>query len=160
MCDGSAENTITIADVMKRIDNMATWAQGINRQLNGVDVATLWAEADALVTQYDAVPAEIRALEQSKATLEASVADLRESYELIEANLILSCNGKNPEHRKAQLRIALADNEKAGELANEIATKELSIKLLKVEIQEKEKVWSDYHRKVTILASKAGISYR
>ena len=153
-------NGASQADIMKRINDMAKWAQGINRQLNGVDVATLLAEADALVTEYDAVPAEIREMEQERTTLIAHLASMREEYEIIEANLSLACNGKNAEQRKAQLRIALAEHEDAMQLAKRIADTDLKVKLLDVEIQEKERVWSDYHRKVMILASKAGVSYR
>ena len=154
-------NGVSLEKVAARIQGMSEWAQTVERRLNGVpDAKVLWAEADALAAQYSDVPGQIRELEQGRATLAASIVSLREQLEIIEANLSLVCDGGNKETRAAQLRIAMAEHEDAAQIAKELADKELDIKLLDVEIEEKERIWSDYHRKVVILASKAGVSYR
>jgi len=160
MSDGHPGNGTSIADVMKRIDDMGKWAVQINNQLNGVDVSTLWAQADALTTQYTAVPAEIRELERDKAQKLQALIDLRDKLEIREAQLSLEADGTNAAARKAALTVALATDETAKTLKSQVGDLDFEVKLIDVEIQEKERVWSDYHRKVVILASKAGVSYR
>ncbi len=149
----------TWEDVNTYFNRMRKWAATIDKQIGRVaDMASLHAEADEVKATYADIPAQIRELEQAKATLQASVVELKESYELVEANLSLTCNGKNAEQRKAQLKMALAENDEAAALSKEIADKELNVKLLDVEIEEKERLWSDYHRRVQILMAKAGIA--
>ena len=148
----------TFEDVNEFANKMRVAYREIAQQLNGrPDVAALHAEADALKTQYTSVPSEIRQLKKDKETLVSSTNDLRERYELIEANLNLACDGKNAEQRKMQLRIALAEDEQAVELAETISVNEFDIKMKDLEIEEKERIWSDYHRQVMILAAKANI---
>ena len=162
MSDGhSPGNGVSQAQVMARIDKMADWAQTIEQRLNGIpDAATLWAEADALTTQYTAVPAEIRELERDKAQKLQALIDLRDKLEIREAQLSLEADGTNAAARKAALTVALATDETAKTLKSQVGDLDFEVKLIDVEIQEKERVWSDYHRKVVILASKAGVSYR
>jgi len=129
----------TFEDVNTFANRMRDEWRKMQRQLNGrADVTALHAEADEIRTKYADIPAQIRELEQSRATLVASVVELRESLELIEANLSLVCDGKNAEQRKAQLLIALAEDEQAAPLTKEIAVKELDIKLFDVEREERE----------------------
>jgi chromosome segregation ATPase len=149
----------TFEDVEQFAQKMRAWGATVEKRLNGaIDLEQLNAEADELRTKYAAIPQEIRELEQAKATLQANVANLHDEYELIEAQLSIECDGSNKEIRAAQLRTALAENGDAIELKRELADTELSIKMLGIEIEEKERLWSDYHRRVIILAARAGMN--
>ena len=153
-------NGVSLEQVAERIDGMARWASKVNKQLNGVDVAALWTEADQLREKYDTVPSELHELERSKAEKEFELVSLEERYVLIEDQATMEAEGSNKEKRSAYVRQRLANDEKAVEMASHISQLEFEIKLVEAEIQEKERVWSDYHRQTIILAAKAGITYR
>ena len=153
-------NGVSLEQVAERIDGMARWASKVNKQLNGVDVAALWAEADALREKYNGVPGELHELERSKAEKEFELVSLKERYTFIEDQATLEAVGKNTEQRKADVRLNLAQDSDAIKAASRISQLEFEIKLVKAGIQEKERVWSDYHRQTIILAAKAGIAYR
>ena len=77
----------TFEDVDTFANRMRKWAGTIERQLGRVaDMASLHAEAEDIKAAYADIPAQIRELEQTKATLQASVVELKEWYELREAN--------------------------------------------------------------------------
>ena len=151
-------NGVSLEQVAERIDGMAQWAAGIEKQLNGVDIAVLWEEADEVAEGYNDVPHAIRKLERDKADKERELTDLKGQYALIEDQATLEAEGKNAEQRKANVRLALADDKNAVGMAKRISQLDFDVKIISAEIQEKERIWSDYHRQVVILAAKAGFS--
>jgi len=149
----------SFTDVDKFRAKMLVWAKSIEQRLDGApDVATLWEEADEIAERYNGIPGQLHDLERSKAEKLFELDSLKEQYALIEDNATLQAEGKNAEQRKANVRLALAQDENAVEMASHISQLEFEIKLVEAEIQEKERVWSDYHRQTIILAAKAGFS--
>ena len=158
---GNGATMTSFSDVDQFRAKMRVWAKSIEQRLNGApDIAALHAEADELRQRYEGVPSELYELERSKAEKLFELGDLRPRFALIEDQATLEAEGKNAEQRKANVRLALAQNEDAVEMASHISQLEFEIKLVEAEIQEKERVWSDYHRQTIILAAKAGITYR
>lgn len=134
-------------ELKQRIDNMATWAAGVEEKLDQLQKALAPSDSDGDIVHdmmnleqlQASMSSNLGELLTERANIMADLADAKEEMDEIEAEASLSVDGKNVSERQARLTVKLKENDRYKELKEFVLINERALLVKKAHIENQER---------------------